>query len=506
MCKHVAAVLYGIGARLDLQPELLFSLRRVDAGGGTPVPICDPMLAFREGSWGSDGYILFSTLLSGVFRVAASGGTPWKVTAPDASHGELAYRWPQVIPGGRFLYWVEGSKPESSGVYAASLTRPSERVRLLTTASNAVYAPGVDGKGYLLWSRSGSLVAQQFDPHALQFAGDPQPIAEALNLTLQGQMNVAASANGLLLLGAFGEVTRLAWFGRTGKILRELGDPVDGIYMFRLSPDERQIAVQVSAAAIHDLWLLDAERGLLSRFTAGTAHSTHPIWSPDGRIILFTHLGSAKVFRKAANGLGDEQEVVQRPNSIYPNDWSGDGRWVLAREVAAGGKSALWVLPVTPNGKMQEGASPKPYLRTPFNVLNGRFSLEPSPRWVAYQSDESGKSEVYIDAFPEPHGKKRISTAGGTFPQWGAGGSELFYVSPDYKLMAVSLKFGADAVEPSAPRELFRLPVLGLSFFSPYEASRDDQRFLVLTSPDAPQSLTVIVNWPALMKKSAGVQ
>jgi hypothetical protein len=160
---------------------------------------------------------------------------------------------------------------------------------------------------------------------------------------------------------------------------------------------------------------------------------------------------------------------------------------------------------MTPEGNLREGATPKPYLRTPFNEWSGRFSPEPSPRWVAYHSDESGRYEVYIDAFPQPRGKKRISTAGGEHPRWGAGGRELFYVSPENKLMAVSLKLSAESVEPSAPRELFRLPPPVAGLASVYEASRDGQRFLALTGHEsASPALMVIVNWPALLKKGAG--
>jgi hypothetical protein len=126
---------------------------------------------------------------------------------------------------------------------------------------------------------------------------------------------------------------------------------------------------------------------------------------------------------------------------------------------------------------------------------------------VAYQSDESGRNEVYIQAFPEPRGKFPISTGGGRFPQWGPGGRELLYVSPDLKLMAVNLKLGADSVEPSTPRELFALPIVENSF-SPYEVASDGQHFLVRATPQqqAGQPLTLIVNWPALLKKGAAVQ
>jgi hypothetical protein len=156
---------------------------------------------------------------------------------------------------------------------------------------------------------------------------------------------------------------------------------------------------------------------------------------------------------------------------------------------------------MTPDGKLQDGGTATPYLRTQFNEQSARFSPEPNPRWVAYASDESGRPEVYVDAFPQPRGRKRISIAGGTGPQWGAGGRELFYVSLDNKLMVVSLKQVADALEPSeSPRELFTLPLRSPAGPT-YEPSEDGKRFLVITSPDvAPQPLNVIINWARLVE------
>jgi Tol biopolymer transport system component len=483
-------------------------LRRVEPGGGIPVEISSGGIgAIRGASWGSDGYVLVSGVgtpsgRDGVYRISASGGRYSLVTAPEPSRGERAFRWPQSLPDGRFLYFAEGAKPESSGIYAASLSKPTERVKLLTTQSKAVYASGTNGKGYLLWTRGGALVAQELDPHALRFVGEPQEIAGALNEMPQGEMHVSASARGLLLYGAFQELTQLAWWDRRGNRLAEVGQPIEGIRMFRPSPDERLIAVQRFEGSVQDLWLLD-ERGLMTRFTAGASLDTQPVWSPDGRMILFTRYRSGVLLRKPANGIGDEQVIAQRSQVMFPFDWSGDGRWLLIREGTPDTKYDLWKLPMTPEGRVREGAKPLPYLQTQFSESEGRFSPEPSPRWVAYMSDDSGRPEVYIDAFPEPRGKKPISTGGGTFPKWGAGGRELYYISPENKLMVVSLKLGSDTVEPSAPRELFQLPLRSPAGPT-YEPSRDGQRFLVLTSPEqAQQPLTVIVNWPALLKKGA---
>jgi eukaryotic-like serine/threonine-protein kinase len=482
-------------------------LKRVNLVGGDPVDI-GAAIAMRGASWGSDDSILFSALAPasgtyGLYRISASGGTPSLVAAPELSRGELGFRWPQVLPDGRFVFVVEGSKPETTGLYASSLTTPAERVKLVTIESKAVYASGAESHGYLLWMRGTTLVAQELDLRALHLIGQPQGILEAPNGTPQGDVHVAASATGLLLYGAFGEVTQLSWWDRAGNRIEDVGQPLDGARMFRLSPDGRQVAVQRLMGGEQDLWLLDEERGVTTRFTADRTVSTQPVWSPDGRTVLYTHLGSGDLLRKAANGSGDAQVVAQRANGSLPFDWSRNGRWVLARETRPDTKYDLWKLPVTAEGTMQEGALPTPYLRTRFNEWMPRFSPEPSPRWVAYVSDESGRPEIYVDAFPEPGNKRRISTTGGQFPQWGAGGRELFYVSPENVLMAVSLKLGSDTVEPSTPRELFKLPLRSSAAGATYEPSRDGARFLVLTNPEgAKQSLHVIVNWPALLKKA----
>jgi hypothetical protein len=163
-----------------------------------------------------------------------------------------------------------------------------------------------------------------------------------------------------------------------------------------------------------------------------------------------------------------------------------------------GTQDDIWVVPVTPDGHLREGVQPKPYLRTPLNEAAGRFSPEPNPRWIAYQSDESGHDEVYVQSFPEPRGPHRISTNGARAPKWSPNGRDLFYQSPDGKVMAVRIKLGPDSVDASAPRELFFVPPQMI-----FEVAPDDQRFLVAMPDPAPHPLTVIVNWPSLLKSKA---
>ena len=474
-------------------------LERVDLAGGTPLTLCDAVND-RGGTWADDGHILFAEAGAGLFQVRASGGTPSPLAMLDASRGEGGYRWPQKLPGGRFLYLVQSDKPEQTGIYAGSFGKPNERVRLLASESNALYVSGNDGKSYLLWLRGAALFAQQFDADTLKFVGEPVLLADPVaKIGLAGQMNVAVS-DGLLLYSEYNTSSKLTWLDRAGKPLGVLGEP--GEYLTaRLSNDARRAAVSRDRPGGPDLWLLEMERGVSSRFNASSGTNIYPVWSPDGRAIVFTSGARRNLFRRESSGAGSEERVTQSPNYQFATDWSRDGRFVLYYELAPNTQRDLWILPVTPDGRPAPGSTAKAYLRTPFNESNGRFSPEGSPRWVAYQSDESGRYEIYIQAFPEPRGATRVSTAGGQFPQWGKDGRELFYVSPDYKLMAVNLKLGADSVQPSAPREMFPLSAVE-DIYAPYDAAADGQRFLVRATPQqAARPLTVIVNWPALLKK-----
>jgi len=477
-------------------------LERVELSGGSPLAICDVAVG-RGGAWSSDGRILFGTLASGMFQVAASGGTPpAPLTVPDDSRGQNSHRWPQMLPGGHFLYWVRSDRPVESGAYAGSFARPAEGIRLVTTDTNALYAPGLDGKDHLLWQRGGALFAQEFDVGSLKLAGEPHTVADPVAaLGDVGQMNVTVSATGLLLYSNSATSSQFRWVNRAGKSLGAVGEP--GAYgSFRLSPDGRRIALARSEPGANDLWLLEVERGVFSRFTSNPALSGFPVWSPDGRTVIYRSASSRNLYRRESSIGGNEERVSQSPNTLTPNDWSRDGRMVLYYELHPQTQRDLWILPVTTDGRPVPDAPARPYLRTRFNESYGRFSPEANPHWVAYQSDESGRYEIYIQAFPEPRGATRISTDGGQYPEWGPNGHELFYVSPDYKLMAVSVKLGEDSVVPSAPRELFPLPTVDIGW-SPYEAASDGQRFLVrATSQQAVQPLTVIVNWPALLKKA----
>ena len=474
-------------------------LLRIDLAGGAPLPICEVAVA-RGGAWTSDGRIIYGVLADGLFQVNSFGGKPTALTTLDASRLEGMHRWPQVLPGGRFLYSIQSEKPENTGIYATSFAKPGERVQLLTTDTNALYAPGGDGRSYLLWLRGGVLVAQEFDAGTLKLEGEPYPVADPVaKIGLLGQMNAAVSADGLLLYSASNTLSQFTWFNRTGNRLEGVGEPAE-YSTFRLSLDGGRIVTALDRPGSTDIWLLEVERGVAGKLTSNPGLSTFPIWSPDGKTILFSSGAPRNLYRKESSGVENEQRFSRSLYNQYATDWSRDGSWVLYWELNPNTQRDLWVLPATPGSKPAPDATPKPYLRTPSNEQWGRFS--PDARWVAYQSDETGPWEVYIQAFPEPHGATRISTGGGKYPQWDADARGLFYISLDNKLMAVSLKMGADTVQPSAPLELFPLPAVD-DGWSPYDTTADGRRFLVRATPEhgASQPLTVIVNWPALLKE-----
>ena len=237
-----------------------------------------------------------------------------------------------------------------------------------------------------------------------------------------------------------------------------------------------------------------------SRLTTGPAPHLRPIWSPDGRMLLFSLGPSFNMFRMSLERGGDADRVIESPNRQLPEDWSRDGHYVLYSETSPDTGNDLWVVPVTLEGRPSPGGKPWPFVRERFEQREGRFS--PDTHWVAYQSDESGRNEIYVRSFPEPHEKLPISKGGGLYPRWGAGGRELFYQSLDGKLMVVALKPAGTTLDASLPSELFALPT-GLPYPNVHEAAPDGQHFLAGDLAVGPEPLNVIVNWDVLLKEGS---
>jgi eukaryotic-like serine/threonine-protein kinase len=317
--------------------------------------------------------------------------------------------------------------------------------------------------------------------------------------------NASVSGNGVLLYDGTGPKNQLIWTDRRGHQLRPIGEP--GLYGSpRLSADGRFVVTQTfEPGGSSELWTIDAERGLSSRLTSDPREKALPIWSPDGRTIAFTD--TRDLLRTSATGDGRIESISPGANLRLADDWSRDGTTLLYTERFPDTRSDLITTEVTPTGKLKEGAQPLRYLSTPADEMHGRFSPEQKPHWIAYQSDESGRFEVYVDSYPERRGAVRVSTAGGTYPEWGpisGSRSELFYMSASGKLMAAELKIEQGRVEAAPPQELFALsPAEAGGGSSPFDVASGGQRFLVRTPVDSARPLTVVVNWTGLLKKAA---
>jgi len=474
------------------------TLKRVDIAGGAPQIVATSTGSSLAGgiAWGPDGSVLFGTA-NGLFQVSASGGTRRTLTEPDPARQEQGLGFPQFLPDGRFLYSIQSSNADTAGLYIGSLDRPGDRVRILRTHDPAIYAPPQAGwPGYLVFLRDQTLMAQRFDPATLRLEGDPMRIADGLSPSNFSRMAFSVSSAGPLVYrtGGVDSDRRLTWINRDGT--REDGT-APGLYQsFRLSPDDREVALDASNG-VEDIWRLEFARGVRTRLTSGDRREVVPVWSPDGRYLAFmsNRTGVFQLYRKDARGGGPEEVLTTGANTKYVTDWGRNG-YLLYYEAAPDTKDDLWALP------MDGGGKPVLVLQTAANEHNGAFS--PDGKWIAYASDESGREEVYIQPFPPTGFKWTVSNQGGNRPRWRRDQKELFYLSAGRAgVMTAEVQIDGANIRTGAPRQLFPLPWPLPVLVSPYDVTADGQRFLVL-EPDSASTgsavLTVMLNWQAGLK------
>jgi dipeptidyl aminopeptidase/acylaminoacyl peptidase/predicted Ser/Thr protein kinase len=470
------------------------TLLRVDLDGGSPTPICT-VGSLRGALWMSDGQIVFGTNSSGLQRVPASGGTPEPVTELDPER-EGYHAFPQALDGDRVAFFVRATSLDRSGMFVTSLSAPTERQFLVQTEANGLVAGRRGTAPSLLWVRGETLFAQAIDLAALRLEGEARPVGDVSVSAGTSQVNATAAGH-TIVLSAMNVVGQLTWFDHRGLPGGVLGTP-DAYNTFDLSPNGQRVVASIERGASTDLWVIDVGRGGVATRVTTIWRALFPIWSPDGAEVAFGGGAVSNVFRKPIDGGGDERRVTTSTRTQMPMDWSSDGKALLVYEVGppATVRDLLTMIP-----SLGEAAEPKAYLRTKNNEWWARFRPTSPAQWVAYQSDESDRWEVYVDSFPNPGHRKRISPAGGQYPQWAPNGRELFYVAADSMLMSVSLTFSGDEVAPDTPRPLFRLPVVDTGR-QPFDVTPDGQRFLVRAVPsEMGRTLTAIVNWPALLAR-----
>ena len=440
------------------------------------------------GTWGTDGTIVFAPYsFAGLYRVSQSGGPATALTTIQGGLGQRAHRWPQFLPDGRrFLFLISSSG--RSDLYVGSLDNPTQ-TPITGVSARALYA----SPGYLLFTRGGSLMAQPFDSRSLRLTGPPQRIVDRIaTQSVDEGSSFSASDTGVLAYIAGDAATkRLVWYDRSGK-QTFIYDASAGFNNPALSPDETLVAASRPEADTDrgQLWLLDLRRNVVSRFAIGASSYAMPLWSRDGKTLVFASGGD--LYRQASDGSGRAELLLKSAEAKRPHDWSPDGEYIVYAVVDEKTKWDIWLLPLSGDRR------PKPFLRTPSQEFQGRIS--PDGRWIAYASGESGSSmEVYVQSFPVPGRKRLISTRGGAEPQWRRDGRELFYLSSDNQIMSVAI--GDPARSVSAPTPLFPVRVAGAAR-NHYLVSADGKRFLVSAVDDGtPTTITVAVNWTSQLKQ-----
>jgi Tol biopolymer transport system component len=427
-----------------------------------------------------------------LYRVPASGGAPVQVTELDQSRKEQAHGHPMFLPDGRhFLYTAVSAKAdERLVIYVASLDS-KDRKRLINSVVKAVFAQ----PNHVLFVRDGLLMARTLDPKRLELTGDEFPVAEGVGTNPGSSHVFTASQTGVVAYraGAIASVVpgRLEWLDRSGKKLAEMG-PSATYWSPALSPDLQRVAVHREEGA-RDLWIFDLVRGTNSRLTFDPGDDDDPVWSPDGSRIVFSSFraGRRDLYIKSSAGASQEELLLESDDPKRPDDWSRDGRYLLYNQVDSKTGRDIWVLPLDGDRK------PEPVIQTPFNERMARFA--PDGRWIAYMSNESGGSEVYVQSFPVSGRKWQISTNSGVQPMWRGDGRELFFFSLNGDMMAVPISPSKDGgFEAGVPQKLFTaLPTILYGARNAWNVAPDGQRFLIVNAVGKTNvaPITVVVNW-----------
>ena len=477
-------------------------LKKVAITGGPLIPLARLDGGSRGATWASDDSIIFATnnRTTGLQRLSAAGGTAEVLTAPDQSKGESDHLWPELLPGGHAVLFTITA--QTGGLDAAQVVVHDLRTRaqkvLARNGSHAHYV----SSGHLVYVAAGTLRAVAFDPDRLETQGTAVPVLPRLATTDTGAGEFGVANNGTLVYvdvpdGLAANGRTLVWVDRTGK-----EDPVGappGAYLHpRLSLDGTRIAIARSEQQ-DDLWIWDLRRPLLTRLTLDPAQDWYPVWTPDSRRIVFASSsgGQLNLWWQLADGTGAAERLTASNNVQFPTGVTPDGSAVVFTEATVGMERDLLQLALDGTRRVT------PLLETKFDESNGLVS--PDGRWLAYQSNSSGATEIHVRPFPNTAGGQwQISTGGGSNPRWARNGKELFYFGSGGELLGVPVDTSGPTWHAGAPIKL-----IDRSYFSgsgsglTYDVSPDGRRFLMIKAPgtDALPALMLVQHWDEELKR-----
>jgi eukaryotic-like serine/threonine-protein kinase len=468
--------------------DLAGKIKKIPITGGTSIALCEG--SFQSGgAWSDDGVIVFPGP-KGLMRVSADGGVPEPLTTVDSSKGETGHVRPQFLPGGRRTLFTVTTQNDAQFA-VRDLDKTGHRI-VAKGGSNGQYV----ASGHLTFVRGTTLFAIPFDLSRLEVTGSEVPVVENVSLIgPPGTADYAVSASGVLAYfsspGSGG--TTLAWADRTGQT-KVLPGPSRQLWgTGRLSPDGHLVANGISNERNgSDVWTLDVERGTLTRLSFGSGIDINdlPIWTPDGRGVIYSGDAEGKhgLYAVPADASARPKLLFATESRAIPRSVTPDGRTLIYSEPGPDKRQRLMMLPLLLNGA---SAQPQPLHADAAGGENDG-QVSPDGRWIAYESNESGGQEVYVQPFPGPGPKTRISLDGGSTPRWSKDGRELFYWAriPVAKLMAVDVATSPD-FRAGTPRELFRQPST-----TTWDITSDRNRFLVeLSARSTGSTLAIVTNW-----------
>jgi serine/threonine-protein kinase len=460
-------------------------LRKIPIRGGQPVTICDAPDQ-RGASWGDDGTILFvPTLFTGVSRVGADGSALGIVTNPDPKTTPGGDRWPQMLPGGRaaLVSPVRSWRDEGRDIAAVSLATGESKV----VVKGAFYPCYVDG--ILFYARGGAILASSFDVGRLAVVGPEVTVLEDVRMSprVSGSafFDVAGNGTAVFVPGFQRAVEKtLVWFDRSAR-MQSIGSTPRAYQAPVLSPDGRRVAVSVEGPASDDIWIGDLAGDAWTRLTS-EGDNRNPAWSPDGSRVAFLSLreGAPSLYWTPSDGSGKPTPLaLERPGYVVPRSFSPDGKEILVTAIFPGATGAdAWIVGTA------EGSRPKPVVATTASEAAGAFS--PDGRWLAYSSDDSGRSEIYVQSYPDGGRRWLVSRDGGSGARWLRSGREIVYWNSN-RIMSAAVKT-ANGFEAAAPRLLFEAPASVAGGGGWGDVTPDGERFLMVKGPEGPGPQIVV--------------
>jgi serine/threonine protein kinase/Tol biopolymer transport system component len=457
-------------------------LKKTRIDGGDPVALCDAP-AGRGASWGEDGSIIAALDSQvGLSQVQPEVGKVISLT--ELSLGEVSHRWPQVLPGGNAVLFTTNSgfgNYDGAGIAVVSLEDHRRKNLLEHAGMYPRYLPS----GHLVYMTKGVLFAVPFNLDRLEVRGQAKLVLEEVsNDTNFGFAQFDFSRTGAVVYrsGRTESLRTIQWLDGAGKTESFGAEPAAYLFL-RLSPDGSRLAFMVSQGSSSDLWIYDWQRGSKTRLTNGMGVNAYPVWSPDGRFVVFQSAGG--MFWTRADGASKPQTLTHSKISQFPNSFTPDGTRLVFSELTSGAGAELRTVPVENRSGQLRAGQPELFLKTP--AVNAFAAFSPDGRWLAYADAESGTYEVNVRAFPDNGTKVQISNAGGTMPIWSRNGRELFYRTEDQRIMVANYKVRGELFLADKPRVWFGKQLANLGLVPNFDLAPDGKRFVMLISAESPE-------------------